>query len=77
MVLEKKIWALDIIIEVANYFVQWFYWLLLLAFLANKTKTSQTLMAHACNPSYSGGRHQENLALKSVHAKGLVEWFKV
>jgi hypothetical protein len=33
-------------------------------------------VVHACNPSYSGGRDQENLK-KIQHKKGLVEWFKV
>jgi hypothetical protein len=50
------------------------------------------LVAHACNPSYSGGRDQENHSLnpaqqvvweilsqkKKTHdKKGLVEWLKV
>jgi hypothetical protein len=48
---------------------------------------SQTLVAHACNPSYSGGRDQEDLSSKpaqanssarpylekNLHRKGLVE----
>jgi hypothetical protein len=48
-------------------------------------------VAHACNPSYSGGRDQEDLGLKPAQAnsswdpisrkpiiiKGLVEWLKV
>jgi hypothetical protein len=49
------------------------------------------LVAHACNPSYSGGREQKNPGLKPARAnsstrpyldktlckKGLVEWLKV
>jgi hypothetical protein len=49
------------------------------------------LAAHTCNPSYSGGRDQEDLGSKPVwangferpylkkthHKKGLVEWLKV
>jgi hypothetical protein len=52
---------------------------------------SQVLVAHTCSPSYSGGKDQEDLGLKSVWAnrwrdpvlkkpltrKGLVEWLKV
>jgi hypothetical protein len=52
---------------------------------------SWVLVAHACNPSYSGGRDQENHGLKPAqakslqdpilkknhHKKGLVEWLKV
>jgi hypothetical protein len=49
-------------------------------------------VAHACNPSYSGGRDLEDHSLKAAqanssgdpiskkkknHKKGLVEWFKV
>jgi hypothetical protein len=47
-------------------------------------------VAHACNPSYSGGRDQEDRGLKPAqvlflkkkkkkknHNKGLVEWLKV
>jgi hypothetical protein len=48
-------------------------------------------MAHACNPTYSGGRDQEDRGSKPAwakkfarpylekkyHIKGLVEWFKV
>jgi hypothetical protein len=48
-------------------------------------------VAHACNPSYSGGRDQEDHGLKpaqanssarpylekTFHKKGLVEWLKV
>jgi hypothetical protein len=48
-------------------------------------------MAHTCNPSYSGGRDQEDHGSKPVqanslcdpilkknhHKKGLVEWLKV
>jgi hypothetical protein len=49
------------------------------------------MVAHACNPSYSGGRYQEDRGSKPVQAnssqdpslkksftkKGLVEWLKV
>jgi hypothetical protein len=49
------------------------------------------MVGHACNPSYSGGRDQEDLSLKSAQAKSsqdpiskkhntknwLVEWLKV
>jgi hypothetical protein len=49
---------------------------------------SWTSVAHACNPSYSGGRDQEDLGLRPVqanslrdpmlkntqHKKGLAEW---
>jgi hypothetical protein len=47
-------------------------------------------MAHICNPSYSGGRDQEDCSSKPTwanssqkkkkkkkHEKGLVEWLKV
>jgi hypothetical protein len=48
-------------------------------------------VAHACNPSYSGGRDQEDLSSKPaqvnssrytiskkpINKKGLVEWLKV
>jgi hypothetical protein len=45
-------------------------------------------MAHTCNPSYSGGRDQEDHGLKPArctrpylekthHKKGLVEWLEV
>jgi hypothetical protein len=48
-------------------------------------------VAHACNPSYSGGRDQEDYSSKPAqansssrpylekknHKKGLVEWLKV
>jgi hypothetical protein len=45
-------------------------------------------MAHAYNPSYSGGRDQKDLDLKpawanktlsrkTLHKKGLVEWLKM
>jgi hypothetical protein len=50
---------------------------------------SQALVAHTCNPSYSGGRDQEDQGSKPVqannlrpylekthHKKGLVEWLK-
>jgi hypothetical protein len=52
---------------------------------------SWALVAHTCNPSYSGGRDQEDQGLKTAQAnssrdpilkktitkKGLVEWLKV
>jgi hypothetical protein len=52
---------------------------------------SQALVDHTCNPSYSGGRDQEDRGSKSVWANsslrpyleksftkiGLVEWLKV
>jgi hypothetical protein len=37
-----------------------------------KTKTSsRELVTHACNPSYSGGRDQEDHHSKSAQANGL------
>jgi hypothetical protein len=53
--------------------------------------SSWVLVAHACNPSYSGGRDQEDHSSKSAQAnssqdpilktlitkKGLVEWLQV
>jgi hypothetical protein len=56
-----------------------------------KKKKSRVLMAHACNPSYSGDRDQEDRSSKpaqtnrsrrpylkkSLHKKGLAEWLKV
>jgi hypothetical protein len=52
---------------------------------------SRVLVAHTCNPSYSGGRDQEDHGSKPAwtnssrdpslkkpyHKKGLVEWLKV
>jgi hypothetical protein len=52
---------------------------------------SWALVDHACNPSYSGGRDQEDLGSKPTqanslqdpiskkthHKKGLVEWLEV
>jgi hypothetical protein len=52
---------------------------------------SQVLVAYACDPSYSGGRDQEDLGSKpawanspvrpylekTLHKKVLVEWLKV
>jgi hypothetical protein len=49
------------------------------------------LVAHTCNPSYTGGRDQEDHGLKTaqanslqdpilkktLHKKGLLEWLKV
>jgi hypothetical protein len=51
-----------------------------------KIKPKPGPVAHACNPSYSGGRDQEDLGFKPAWAnssrkyltqKGLVEWLKV
>jgi hypothetical protein len=56
-----------------------------------KNKTSWTPLAHTYNPSYSGGRDQEDHGSKSApgkqfsrsylkenhHKKGLVKWLKV
>jgi hypothetical protein len=50
-----------------------------------KVASSQVLMAHTCNPSYSGDRDQEDLSSKPAWAnssqtlsqKGLVEWLEV
>jgi hypothetical protein len=36
-----------------------------------KTMTSQVLVAHACNPSYSGGRDLEDCDLKPAQANNL------
>jgi hypothetical protein len=36
----------------------------------------QVLVAYACNPSYTGGRDQEDKK-KTHHKRGLVEWLKV
>jgi hypothetical protein len=33
-----------------------------------KTATNQVLVAHTCNPSYSGGRDQEDHSLKPARA---------
>jgi hypothetical protein len=53
-------------------------------------KACQVPVAHVCNPSYSGGRDQEDRGSKPVRAnssqvsiskyltqKGLIEWLKV
>jgi hypothetical protein len=59
-------------------------------FRFSKTTKSQAPVAHACNPSYSGGRDQEDCGLKPAwansserpylekthHIKGLVEWLR-
>jgi hypothetical protein len=59
--------------------------------LAKKKISSQVLMAHAYNPSFSEGKDQEDHSLKPAplnslqnpiskktqHKKGLLEWFKV
>jgi hypothetical protein len=43
----------------------------------------QVLVAHACNPNYSGGRDQEDhssqdpISKKKQHKKGLVDWLQV
>jgi hypothetical protein len=37
--------------------------------LKKETKRSQAPVAHACNPSYSGGRDQEDRSLKPTQAK--------
>jgi hypothetical protein len=51
-----------------------------------KTHCMLGQMAHACNPSYLGGRDQEDQGQivhetlsqkKTHHKKGLVEWLKV
>jgi hypothetical protein len=56
-----------------------------------KYRSSQAAMTHACNPSYSGDRNQEDHGSKPAQAnssqdpilkkpitkKGLVEWLKV
>jgi hypothetical protein len=56
-----------------------------------KDKDSRGLVAHTCNPRYSGGRDQEDQSLKPAWAnssrdtilkqpitkKGLVEWLEV
>jgi hypothetical protein len=56
-----------------------------------KERPSWAQVAHSCNPSYSGGRDQEDLSLKPPLGKqfarpylkkpftniGLVEWLKV
>jgi hypothetical protein len=56
---------------------------------ANESQlTGRALMAHACNPSYSGGRDQEDRGSKptranrvylekTYHKKQLMEWLKV
>jgi hypothetical protein len=48
-----------------------------------KKINSQALVAHACNPNYSGGRDQEDhssqdpISKKKQHKKGLVDWLQV
>jgi hypothetical protein len=56
-----------------------------------KMSACWVLVAHACNPSYSGGREQEDhsskpalanswqdpILKKTLHKKGLVEWLKL
>jgi hypothetical protein len=37
----------------------------------NKTKKNYVLVAHACNPSYSGGRDQEGHGSKPAQANSL------
>jgi hypothetical protein len=34
--------------------------------LQSELKNGQALVAHTCNPSYSGGRDQEDYGLKTV-----------
>jgi hypothetical protein len=60
-------------------------------FSFTKRIVNWVLVAHACNPSYSGGRDQEDqgskpawvnssrnpISKKTHHRKGLVEWLKV
>jgi hypothetical protein len=41
------------------------------AYLSKKNK-SQALVAHSCNPSYSGGRNQEDCGSKTVQANSFV-----
>jgi hypothetical protein len=36
-----------------------------------KCSKSQVLVAHACNPSYSGGRGQEDLSLRPAQTSSL------
>jgi hypothetical protein len=57
----------------------------------SKPSENQALGAHACNPSYSGGRDQEDcsseptpakslwdpISKKPITKKGLVEWLEV
>jgi hypothetical protein len=59
--------------------------------LSFKREGGQVLVAHSCNPCYSGGRDQEDHGSKPaqansstrsylkkiLHKKGLVEWLKV
>jgi hypothetical protein len=46
-----------------------------------KSTYSWALVAHACNPSYSGGRNQEDFGSKAAkkihHKKRVVGWLKV
>jgi hypothetical protein len=52
---------------------------------SRRENRSQVPVAQACNPSYSGGRDQEDRGSKPawpylekpLHKKGLVEWLKV
>jgi hypothetical protein len=60
-------------------------------YTTNKTEPTRAPVAHACNPSYSGGRDQENHSSKPAkqivrkilsqknlsQKKWLVEWLKV
>jgi hypothetical protein len=59
-------------------------------FIFKNRRQIWALVAHACNPSYSGGRDQEDhgskpagqtvretLSQKKPTGKGLVEWLKV
>jgi hypothetical protein len=59
--------------------------------MGEKKKKSWALVDHACTPSYSGGRDQENrgsqpswannsqdpISKKPITTKGLVEWLTV
>jgi hypothetical protein len=40
-------------------------------FIIKNAKDSWMLVAHACNPSYSGGRDQEDHGLKPAWANSL------
>jgi hypothetical protein len=49
--------------------------------MQTKMTLSQTLVAHTCNPSYSGGKDQEDCGSKTalkknITKKKLVEWLK-
>jgi hypothetical protein len=44
---------------------------LVIVYLTSKTMLCQAPVAHACNPSYSGGRDQEDSSLKLAWANSL------